>query len=176
MKGGIQVRRLPIISLISSLFLFPLFASAQLTESTLKGVAADTSGSVVERASVIATNESTGVSRATATADNGSFLITDLPPGSYTLEVKTQGYKTAQQTHIQLSVGTTTEINVRLEVGQAQETVEVTADQSQIQVSTDGRLSDTLQKAQITELRFLPVAAMTRLAECHGARQSATFA
>ncbi len=51
-----------------------------------------------------------------------------------------------------MNVGTTAEVNARLEVGQIQETVEVSAQQSQVAVSTDGRLSDTLQTKQITDL------------------------
>ncbi len=146
-----RIRTLFLICLLLSL-ICRLTATAQLTESTLKGVVADTSGSVVQHAAVLITNESTGVSRATTTDDKGTLFATDLPPGSYAVEVKAAGYKTVQQMHLQLSVGTTTEINVRLEVGQAQETVEVAADQVQVPVSTDGRLSDTLQKVQITGL------------------------
>jgi hypothetical protein len=99
-----------------------------------------------------ATNESTGINRKAITADDGSFNIPDLPPGRYAFEVKAQGYKTFVQSHLELNVGTTTEVNARLEVGQIQETVEVSAQESQVAVSTDGRLSDTLQTTQITDL------------------------
>jgi hypothetical protein len=111
---------------------------------------------VVQHASVLATDESTGISRAATSGNDGSFTITNLAPGTYFVQVKSRGYKTFEQTHLQLNVGTTTQVNARLEVGQVQETVEVTADQSQVAVSKDGRLSDTLHEAQITQLP-LPV-------------------
>jgi hypothetical protein len=129
-----------------------LSANAQLTESTLKGIVLDATGSVVQQANILATNESTGISRKTISGDDGSFTIPDLPPGSYTLEVKAQGYKTFEQSHLQLNVGVTAEANVRLEIGKVEETVQVTAEQAQVPVSTDGRLSDTLQKTEITGL------------------------
>jgi len=142
------------------LFLFLLLcdpiAHAQLTESTLKGVVIDTTASAVQRANVLVTNEATGISRKVITSDDGSFTVTDLSPGSYSVEVKAQGYKTFEQTHLQLNVGTTTQVNARLEIGQVQETVQVAADLSQVAVSKDGRLSDTLHEAQITQLP-LPV-------------------
>ena len=116
-----------------------LSANAQLTESTLKGIVLDATGSVVQQANILATNESTGISRKTISGDDGSFTIPDLPPGSYTLEVKAQGYKTFEQSHLQLNVGVTAEANVRLEIGKVEETVQVTAEQAQVPVSTDGR-------------------------------------
>ena len=143
-----------VVSVMLGLAIHP--ASAQLTESTLKGSVVDPTGSVVQHASVVATNESTGISRAATSGSDGSFTITNLAPGTYSVQVKTQGYKTFEQTHLQLNVGTTTQVNARLEVGQVQETVEVMADQSQVAVSKDGLLSDTLHEAQITQLP-LPV-------------------
>ncbi len=145
-----------LLLLLIALPLCSLSAFAQLTESTLKGTIVDATGSVLQHASVSATNESTGISRRTTSGDDGSFVLPDLSPGSYAIEIKVQGYKTFAQTHLQLNVGTTTQVNAHLEVGQVQETVEVAADQSQVAVSKDGRLSDTLHDAEITQLP-LPV-------------------
>jgi hypothetical protein len=146
--------RIPLsIAVVSLLFILASYsANAQLTESTLIGSAVDATGSVVQHAIVLATNESTGINRAATSGNDGSFTITDLAPGNYSVHVKAQGYKTFEQTHLQLNVGTTTQVNARLEVGQIQETVEVMADQSQVAVSKDGRLSDTLHETQITQL------------------------
>jgi hypothetical protein len=135
-----------------ALSLCPVSADAQLTESTLKGSIIDATGSMVQHASVSVTSDSTGISRKTTSGEDGSFTVPDLPPGSYALEVRAHGYKTFEQPHLQLNVGTTTQVNVRLEVGQVQETVEVAADQVQVPVSTDGRLSETLEKGEITGL------------------------
>jgi hypothetical protein len=132
--------------------LWPDSANAQLAESTLKGTIVDTSGASVQHASVLATNESTGIVRKVTVGEDGIFFVPELPPGNYGLEVIAQGYKKYAHAHLHLDVGITTEVNVHLEVGQVQETVEVAAEQAQVSVSTDGRLSDTLQKTEITEL------------------------
>jgi len=54
-------------------------AKAQLTESTLKGSVIDPTGSVVQHASVLATDESTGISRAATSGNDGSFTIMSGP-------------------------------------------------------------------------------------------------
>jgi hypothetical protein len=124
---------------------------AQLTESTLNGSVVDASGSV-QHAAILVTNEGTGISRSATGSDDGSFTVPDLPPGRYTLQVKAQGYKTFEQRGVELNVGITSEVNVRLEIGRVDQTVEVNAEQARVPVSTDGRLSDTLEKNQITGL------------------------
>jgi len=124
---------------------------AQLTESTLKGSVSDPSG-LIPNAAILVTNEGTGISRPATGNANGSFTVPELPPGLYTVQVKVQGYKAFEQRGVELNVGKTSEINVRLEVGQVDQTVEVNAEQASVPVSTDGRLSDTVEKNQIAEL------------------------
>ena len=100
----------PVLLFLALLLCLP-FAHAQLTESTLKGVVVDATASAVRRANVLVTNEATGISRKVISGDDGSFTVTDLSPGNYSVEVKAQGYKTFEQTHLQLNVGTTTQVN-----------------------------------------------------------------
>ena len=141
---------------LSSFFLLILLLAcvpgrAQLTESTLIGSVSDASGSV-QHAVILVTNEGTGISRSATGNEDGSFTIPNLPPGLYTVQVKVQGYKAFEQRGVELNVGKTSEVNARLEIGQVDQTVEVNADQARVPVSTDARLSDTLEKNQITGL------------------------
>jgi len=137
--------------LILMLLLACALGRAQLTESTLHGSVADASGSV-QHAAVLVTNEGTGISRSATGNADGTFTIPNLPPGLYTVRVKAEGYKAFEQRGVELNVGKSSEVNVRLEIGQVDQTVEVNADQARVPVSTDGRLSDTLEKNQITGL------------------------
>ena len=141
---------------LSSFFLLILLLAcvpgrAQLTESTLIGSVSDASGSV-QHAVILVTNEGTGISRSATGNEDGSFTIPNLPPGLYTVQVKVQGYKAFEQRGVELNVGKTSEVTARLEIGQVDQTVEVNADQARVPVSTDARLSDTLEKNQITGL------------------------
>src|SRR5882757_5633488 len=108
---------------VLSLLAIPL--SAQLTEATLKGVVTDA---------------------------RGAFVMPELPPGPYTVSVSASGFKIFQQNDLQLKVGQTTELNVQLVVGGANEVVLVNADQAKIAVASDARLSDTIAQDQLNDL------------------------
>ena len=124
---------------------------AQLTEATLKGTVKDASG-MLASAPVIATNENTGQVRSTVTDSNGAFVMPELAPGSYSVSVTVAGYKAFEQHGLLLNVGRVTEANIGLVVGHVEERVEVTAEAVQVAVSTEGRLSDTFEKKQISDL------------------------
>jgi hypothetical protein len=135
---------------VLSLLAIPL--SAQLTEATLKGVVTDAGGKLITGSPVEAKNENTGQTRSGVTDDRGAFVMPELPPGPYTVSVSAPGFKIFQQNDLQLKVGQTTELNVQLEVGGANEVVLVTADQANIAVASDARLSDTIAQDQLNDL------------------------
>jgi hypothetical protein len=127
-------------------------ANAQLTESTLKGIVVDATGSVLQHTAILVTNEGTGINRSAVGNNDGTFTVPNLSPGLYTVQVKVPGFKTFEQRGVELNVGKTSDVSVHLEVGHADETIEVSADQVMEQVSTDGRISDTVEKEQISDL------------------------
>jgi len=125
---------------------------AQLTEAALRGAVSDQSGGAVSAATVTVKNEATGQTRATGTDQNGSFLMAGLAPGVYTLNVTAPGFKTFEQRALRLSVGQTTETAIKLQVGEVQEAVTISAEAAQIQTSTEARLSDTFVQREISAL------------------------
>ena len=78
------------LSLIAAGFLFSKPVMAQATTGTLKGTVVDPNGGVVAGAEVIAKNQATGIETpTTTTASDGSFVITTLLPGKYTVQLVT---------------------------------------------------------------------------------------
>ena len=143
----------------SRLTLLPVFAialfataQAQFTEAALKGRVTDTAGNVVVASPVVARNDQTGLIRSTTTDDNGAYLLASLSPGNYTIFVRIAGFKTFEQRALKLSVGQTTELNVKLEVGDVTESVSVSADTTQAAVSTEARLADNFAGREINSL------------------------
>jgi hypothetical protein len=132
--------------------LLPYTSFAQLTESTLKGVVKDAAGNIVAASPVVAKNLNTGQVRSTATDDNGAFFMAALPSGTYTVFVRVPGFKTFEQTDLKLNVGQTTELNIKLEVGEVSEKIEISSGESKVPVATEGRLSDTFVQSEITNL------------------------
>jgi hypothetical protein len=115
----------------------PLSARAQSTiAGAIVGGVRDSSGAIVPGASVKVTSDATNsVSAATSDA-NGRFIVDNLPPGSYTVEVSLKGFGTYRQEKLIVQIGLTTPVDAKLEVASAQSRVVVTTSESPV-VTTD---------------------------------------
>src|SRR5262245_54319054 len=108
------------------LFLFMgvvAFAQETAVKGNLGGVVADSTGAVVQGAKVTLSGP---IGNLTTTSDNeGNFLFVRLVPGTYTVKVEKQGFKAADVTGVEVSIGRTASLKLRLEPGAATEVVEV---------------------------------------------------
>ena len=80
--------------LVSALALL-LFAGAAFAQSDLgsiSGFVKDPSGATIPRAQVIAKNQ-TGLERQATTNESGYYIITNVPPGIYSISVEAPGFK-----------------------------------------------------------------------------------
>lgn len=123
--------RKPFLLIPAAFFLFA-FASdpyllAQSTTASMLGVVRDTSGAVVPGAQVTVTNTGTSFTRTVTTDNEGGYLLTDLPIGSYELKTTKSGFDTFVRTGITLVVNQNARVDVPLSVGSALQTVEVNA-------------------------------------------------
>jgi hypothetical protein len=125
---------------------------AQITETSLRGLVTDGLGNAVAASAVVARNDSTAQVTTTTTGETGEFVFPSLPSGSYTLFVRVPGFKTYELKGLKLNVGQTSNLNIKLEVGEIQTVVEVGGDEAAAQVSTEARLSDTFTRQSVTEL------------------------
>jgi len=104
-----------------------LFARAQNTTSQVNGTVADGTGAIVVGASVTITNTATGLVYRAITDSLGAYHITNLAPGSYTMDVTRTGFATQHIQPFTLVVGQLFQENIALAVGQAEQTVSVSA-------------------------------------------------
>jgi carboxypeptidase family protein/TonB-dependent receptor-like protein len=111
-------------------------ASAQDVTASITGFVTDTAGAVIAGAPVTATNIATGEQRKTTTDDSGQYTINALPIGTYTVAVEHPGFKKYVQENIVLHVNDKTAVNVKLEPGNVQETVTVTAGAAIVKTET----------------------------------------
>jgi hypothetical protein len=98
-------------------------AFAQETTGTIAGRIVDAQGLAVPGATVTVTGPQ-GARTAVSDAA-GRFTIPLLTPGAYTVRAELQGFKAAQQQNVNVSLGQTISLDVRMEVGGLTETVEV---------------------------------------------------
>ena len=123
-----RLRLLTIVRIIAFVFLLVSFAhrvNGQSTNASLTGRITDSSKAVAPNAKVIAINTGTRVRFETVTNETGSYYVTNLPPGTYRIEVEKLGFKAVLKTDIILHVQDTLEINFEMVLGSASESVTV---------------------------------------------------
>src|ERR1700683_4963593 len=117
---------LPIILAFVCCALSPV-AFGQQTLGAVTGTVTDPSGAVVSDATVKAVNIATNLEVVAKTKSNGSFVIPDLPAGTYRVTVTKDGFKTETHTQILVFGSRTTTVDTTLVVGSIGTTVEVNA-------------------------------------------------
>ena len=99
---------------------------AQVSTGEIAGAVLDASGAAVPKAKVTATNTETGTAvRTMLSGPAGGYIMTLLPPGSYTMSVESPGFRKVVQTGITLQVSQRIRLDFTLQLGQVTETVEV---------------------------------------------------
>jgi hypothetical protein len=110
--------------------------AAQGITGSINGIVTDTSGAAIEGATVTVRQIDTNASRTLTTSHVGSYAVTQLAPGRYSVRVDKGGFKVFQQSDITLVIDQVAQIDARLEIGSDQQTVEVTSDSPVIQTET----------------------------------------
>jgi hypothetical protein len=98
---------------------------AQSPNATVNGRVLDTSGGLIADATVEVINEGTNVSSTTRTNSAGIYLIPELPPATYRIQVSHLGFKTIVKPDVILNVRDAVAINFTLPIGAISETVTV---------------------------------------------------
>jgi hypothetical protein len=150
-----NLRRAALSSLvILSLVVLGLSAAspAQELAATLTGTVTDASGAVVSGATVVVHSTETGADvRNVTTSSSGSFNITNLPAGRYTVTVNNAGFQTYVAKDVILNVAEKHTLDVQLKAGQVSQTIEVMAENTPIQTTT-AEESGTVTGDQVREL------------------------
>jgi hypothetical protein len=128
-----------------------LYAQSDVTSSTLTGRIVDVAGSAVAGASVRATNDDRGVVREVTTNEDGLYRIVLLKPGVYSVRVASTGFQPRELKNVVLTVGQTATADIRLEVGQVDEKVDVDSPPPIVETERSQQ-SDTIERQQISKL------------------------
>ncbi len=131
-------------------------ALGQIGNGTITGTVTDPANAVVPNAAVEAKNLETGVVTATASTSGGVYTIPDLPIGTYSITAKVQGFKTYTHTNLALAALQTLKEDVALQVGQASDTVTVSAEASMLKTES-GEMSHNITISQLDDLPLLGV-------------------
>src|SRR6266481_8173730 len=149
--GGTKSVRFLAASALSLLLLSSPTGLGAQTLSGINGTVTDPGGVPVPDAKVTITNIDTHVVRSTVTSSAGTYTITDLIPGAYTVRVEKAGFKSFVQNNVNVEAGTQPTANASLVLGAVTETVEVNASEIALQ-SEEPRVSTTFQETLVQEL------------------------
>jgi hypothetical protein len=119
--------------------------------SGMNGTVVDASGAVVPNATVTITNDATGVVRNAVTSSAGTFDMTDLIPGTYTVKVDAAGFQQSVHTGIGIEVGRVSTVNVTMQTGNVSESVTVTDSAISLDTSAPS-LNTTIENKVVQEL------------------------
>src|SRR5690242_16343278 len=135
-EGGIamQFRFAKIAVRLSLALLLCPAAFGQTITASLQGRVADSSGAVLTKANVTATNTETGFSRSTTSDDLGQYKIASLPVGTYKVEVKAGTFQ-PQSRNVALTIGESATVDFSLVPGQVEQQVTVTGEGAMIEPS-----------------------------------------
>jgi hypothetical protein len=118
---------------------------------TLIGVVVDPSGSAVPNAKVSVTETATQQIRASTTDASGSYIFATLPFGTYDVTVNVSGFATIRNTGLTVSVGTTTRLNVTLQLASNNQEVSIPA-QADLVNSSNAETGGLFNPVQVTNL------------------------
>ncbi len=100
---------------------------AQRDLGTVSGSVTDAQGAAIPNAKVAIVNDATNVTTNNQSNDAGSFTSPALTPGTYTVTVEAAGFQRSEQKGIVVNPGEVATVNLALQVGNVNQTVEVTA-------------------------------------------------
>jgi hypothetical protein len=126
-------------------------AFAQTERGNITGQITDSTGAAVPGATVIITNAATNISATFTTTNAGDYNAASLSPGTYRVEVTASGFKKAIRDAVVLTAAATMRADLRLEIGQVNESVEVRADIAQVQTE-NAKITTAVQNKMVDEL------------------------
>jgi len=128
----------------------PATLSAQ-TAGQITGHVSDPTGAAIPQSKVTLTNVNTSTQRSTVTTGAGDYTFTEVPPGTYTLNVTHAGFKSTTSESLQLSVQQALTLNFALTIGAVSQSVTVSAAGQLLQVQ-NATLGTVVENEQITQL------------------------
>jgi hypothetical protein len=147
------------------LILSPMLAATmcfgQAGRAELFGTIQDPAGLAVAKAKVDIEDQATMVRYSGVSDERGEYHFLGLAAGQYVLTVEQPGFRTYRQSGITLRLGDRTRLDVKLDIGQASQTIEVTAAAPLLQTGS-GEVSLNVEENKIVSLpldgrNFIPL-------------------
>lgn len=154
-----------LLLLFSALILLPCLCLAQAGRAELFGTIQDPTSLPVPNAKIAAEDQATMSRYEAATDERGQYHILGLPAGNYVLTVEQPGFRGYRQTGVTLRLGDKISLDVKLEIGQPSQSVNITAAAPLLQTAS-GEVSENVEEKKIVNLpldgrNFIPLVTLS---------------
>ena len=126
-------------------------AAAQTNSGQISGTIRDSQGGVLPGVTVTVTNVDTGITWTEVTSPLGTYTVTNLPVGRYTVNAELAGFRKAERSGFALTADGRITADFALGVGGLTEAVEVTAVRGETVNRTSGEIARVIDSAQIQD-------------------------
>ena len=125
------------LAVCALLFLVAAPAWAQRTTGAISGTVKDTSGAVLPGVTITVTGPNIVGAQTSTTNGEGFYRFLNLPPGEYQVAFTMSGFKGVTRRGVRVGVGSTIEESPSLEMSQLQESVDVVAETSVVDTTSN---------------------------------------
>jgi hypothetical protein len=130
------MRRFRFIVLLVGVLVAAVAAEAQQGTSAIRGRVTDAQGGILPGVAITVTHAESGTVRETVSGEDGTYLVPGLLPGPYQVTAELQGFRRLTQEDLVLRIGSTLQVDVSLQIGAVEESLTVTAEAPQVDLTT----------------------------------------
>ena len=124
---------------------------AQEFRGSISGAVSDPQGAAIPNVRIAATEASTGAESRTVADASGHYAIPFLAPGTYRVRAEAAGFKRFDKENVRLDVGERPVLDIRMEVGDLQQTVTISAEAPLVESGT-ASLGQTVTTQQVEDI------------------------
>ncbi|HEY8150229.1 MAG TPA: TonB-dependent receptor, partial [Vicinamibacteria bacterium] len=130
----------------------PTPARAQAVYGSIAGTIEDSTGAALPGVNVTVTSNERKTVDTVVTNSSGLYVKDRLLPGTYTVKAELSGFRPAVISSVKVNVDTQSKVDLKLDVGQLTEAVEVTATEGQLLKTDRADVATVFEARQITDL------------------------
>jgi Carboxypeptidase regulatory-like domain len=140
-----------ICALLAALFIPGHCVLAQSSSAGVNGVVTDSTGAVISGAKVALKNADTNIERDTVSNSTGDYFFGSVPPARYTLTFTAPSFQKETISAFPVGVAQVVTVNAVLKAGSVEQSVTVTATNTQVESST-AQLGSVIGEKPVTDL------------------------
>ena len=111
---------------------------AQTFRGTILGTVTDQSGAVISGATIKVKNVNTGLERTTQTSADGSYTVSELQIGTYSVTISQSGFQTSVTSNVAVDIAGSRRVDTTMKPGQVSEQVQVSGEElPQVETTTN---------------------------------------